>query len=90
MNKELGLFLCCMEIGEKATVQFDNAFPRALRQHAFYTGLMGGECLIDRMNFFERNLVKLIVGGPKKYPSLNDITIDKLLKQLNGFIPEMN
>lgn len=90
VNKKVGLFLCCMEVGEKAMVQFENAFPEVLRQHAFYTGLMGGECLTDKMNFFERNLVKLAVGGPEKYPSLNEEAIETLLKQLNGFIPEMN
>jgi len=55
--------------------QFNNAFPAALRHHAFYAGLMGGECLIDKMNFFERNLVKMVIGGPEKYPKLNDTAI---------------
>ena len=90
LNKKVGLFLCCMEVGEKAKVQFANAFPEVLRQHAFYTGLMGGECLTDKMNFFERNLVKLVVGSPEKYPSLNDEAIETFLKQLDGFVPEMN
>jgi len=90
INKKVGLFLCCMEVGEKAIVQFENAFPEALRRHAFYTGLMGGECLTDKMSFFERNLVKLVVGGPEKYPRLDDKAIETLLKQLNGFMPAMN
>ena len=90
LKKKICLFLCCMEVGEKATVQFNNAYSAELRQHAFYTGLMGGECLTDKMNFFERTLVKLVVGGPEKYPSLNDEAINTLLKQLDGFIPEMN
>ena len=89
-NKKVGLFLCCMEVGEKATVQFNNAFPVTLRENAFYTGLMGGECLTEKMNFFERNLVKLVVGGPEKYPRLNDEAIDELLKQLKELNPQMN
>ena len=90
LNKKIGLFLCCMEVGEKALIQFDNAFPAELRQHAFYTGLMGGECLTDKMNFFEKSLVKMVVGGPEKYPALNDNAINTLLKELDGIMPTLN
>jgi menaquinone-dependent protoporphyrinogen oxidase len=90
LEKKVGLFLCCMEVGEKATEQFNNAFPVGLRQHAFYTGIMGGECLTDKMNFFERNLVKMVVGGPEKYPQLNDKAIKTLLKELDEILPTSN
>lgn len=90
LEKKLGLFLCCMEVGEKATLQFENAYPVQLRQHAFYTGLMGGECLIDKMNFFERNLAKLVFGDPGKYPKLNDKEINTLLLELDTFMPAAN
>jgi menaquinone-dependent protoporphyrinogen oxidase len=90
LTKKIGLFLCCMEVNGKATEQFNNAFSAELRKHAFYTGLMGGECLTDKMNFFERNLVKLAVGGPEKYPKLNDNAIMTFLQELDGFLPKMN
>ena len=90
LTKKVGLFLCCMEVGEKATEQFNNAFPVELRNHAFYTGLMGGECLIDKMNFFERNLVRMVIGGPEKYPKLNDKAINTLLQELDVILPNLN
>lgn len=90
LDKKVGLFLCCMEVGEKATEQFNNAYPFELRQHAFYSGLMGGECLTDKMNFFERNLVRMAVGGPEKYPKLNDKAINTLLQELDEFMPKLN
>jgi len=90
LNKKVGLFLCCMETGEKATVQFNSAYPVELRDHAFYTGMMGGECLTDKMNFFERSIVKMVVGGPEKYPKLNDKAINMLLQELDDFIPKLN
>jgi len=90
LTKKVGLFLCCMETGDKATQQFNNAFPAVLRQHAFYTGLMGGECLTDKMNFFERNLVKMVIGGPEKYPKLNGKAISTFLKELDEIIPNLN
>lgn len=90
LEKKLGLFLCCMEVGEKANLQFENAFPAELRQHAFYTGLMGGECLIDKMNFFERSLAKIAFGDPEKYPKLNDEAINTLLQELDLLMPAVN
>ena len=90
MAKKVGLFLCCMEVGEKATEQFNNAYPVELREHAFYTGLMGGECLTDKMNFFERNMVRMAVGGPEKYPKLNDKAINTLLQEIDDMIPKLN
>ncbi len=90
LEKKLGLFLCCMEVGEKANMQFENAYPSELRKHAFYTGLMGGECLIDKMNFFERSLAKLAFGDPEKYPKLNDQAINTLLQELDTLLPAVN
>jgi menaquinone-dependent protoporphyrinogen oxidase len=60
LKKKLGLFLCCMEEGEKAREQFDEAYPEELRNHASATGLFGGAFDFDRMNFFERAIVKKI------------------------------
>jgi menaquinone-dependent protoporphyrinogen oxidase len=90
MAKKVGLFLCCMEVGEKATLQFNNAYPVELREHAFYSGLMGGECLTDKMNFFERNMVRMAVGGPEKYPKLNYKAINMLLQEISELIPKLN
>jgi len=60
-QKRLGLFLCCMEDGEKAQAQFDEAYPVELRKHAA-AGLFGGEFNFDMMNFLERAIIKKIAG----------------------------
>jgi hypothetical protein len=51
---------------------------------------MGGECLTDKMNFFERRLVKIVVGDPDKYPKLNDKAINTLLQEIDEMIPKLN
>jgi menaquinone-dependent protoporphyrinogen oxidase len=58
----LGLFLCCMERGEKAQDQFDQAFPQDLRGHAAACGLFGGEFDFEKMNLLERAIVKKVAG----------------------------
>jgi menaquinone-dependent protoporphyrinogen oxidase len=60
LKKKLGLFLCCMEEGEKAQQQFDEAYPQELRNHASAVGLFGGAFDFDRMNFLERAIIKKI------------------------------
>ncbi len=62
MKKEIALFLCCMKDGEEAREQFDNAYPEALRKHALKIEILGGEFLFNKMNFFERAIVRKIAG----------------------------
>ncbi|MCK9559341.1 MAG: flavodoxin domain-containing protein [Candidatus Marinimicrobia bacterium] len=60
MSKRLGLFLCCMEEGEKALEQFDQVFPDDLRAHAVARGLFGGAFDFSRMNWIEKAIIKKI------------------------------
>ncbi len=62
LQKRLGLFLCCMEEGDNAHKQFDNAFPEMLRQHATAHGLFGGEFDFDRMGFVAKAIVKKVAN----------------------------
>jgi len=62
LQKKLGLFICCMEQGESAKRQFEEAFPEELRNHASASGFFGGEFDFDKMNFFQRKIVKKVAG----------------------------
>lgn len=61
LNKELGLFICCMYEGPKAMQQLKDAYPALLHQHAKAETIMGGEFNLTKMNPFERFLVRKIV-----------------------------
>ncbi|MCZ4694601.1 flavodoxin [Ancylomarina euxinus] len=80
LTKPLGLFLCCMEKDEKSIEQFENAFSEDLRKHATSTALLGYEYHLDKMNFFERALVKNISGVMK---SISEIDYDAILRFTN-------
>ncbi len=82
LAKTLGLFLCCMEQGEKSVEQFENAFSEDLRKHASSTALLGYEYNLDKMNFFERFLVKKITGSKK---SISEIDHDAIVQFVNEF-----
>lgn len=62
LRKEIGLFICCMYEGEKATEQLRDAFPETLRAHAKAAAIAGGELILDKMNLFERFVVKQVAN----------------------------
>jgi len=77
MNKKLGLFLCCMEEGEKANEQFENAYPENLRKHATATGLFGGEFTFEKMNFLEKSIIKKISKISESVSKINEKAINE-------------
>jgi menaquinone-dependent protoporphyrinogen oxidase len=66
-----------MEEGEKAQVQFANAYPAELREHASATGLFGGEFNLDMMNFLEKAIVKKVAGVTDNVSKINEEQIKK-------------
>jgi len=59
-NKELGLFICCMEEGDVARKQLLEAYPEELIQYAKATAFFGGEFDFERMNFVQKMIVKKV------------------------------
>jgi len=82
LKKTLGLFLCCMETGEKSIEQFENAFSEEIRRHATSTALLGYEYNLDKMNLFERILVKKISGSKKSISEIDYNGIAKFVNEL--------
>jgi len=74
-EKKLGLYLCCMEEGEKAQKQFDDAYPQELREHASAAGLFGGAFDFEKMNPIERAIIKKIAKIDK---SINRVSEEKV------------
>lgn len=60
LQKEVGLYICCMLEGDVAKEELKQAFPEELHQHAKTEAIMGGEFIFEKMNLFERFLVKNI------------------------------
>jgi len=81
-SKRLGLFLCCMEEGEKARLEFDQAFPAELREHAAATGLFGGAFDFERMNFIERTIVKKVAKIDRSVSKLDEKAIEAFAEKL--------
>jgi menaquinone-dependent protoporphyrinogen oxidase len=84
LTKKVGLFLCCMHEGEQANLQFEQAFPKELREKSLSNGLFGGEFNFARMNFLERQIVKKVAGVKEDKSTFNEAIIHQFAEQLNA------
>lgn len=71
LAKKIALFMCAMEKPEIQTEEFENNFPKELRYHSLANGLFGGEYLFEKMNFFEKIIIKKITGFDKSKSEIN-------------------
>jgi len=78
-TKKIGLFVCCMEEGEKAAKQLEEAFPTELLKHASAIGIFGGEFNFEKMNFLERAAIRKIAGINRSISKIKQEEIDKFL-----------
>jgi len=82
LKKKIGLFICCMEEGDKAKKEFDDAFPKTLREHASARGIFGGAFDFDRMNFLEKAIVKKVAGVNKSVHKISDQAVSEFIEKM--------
>lgn len=81
-KRHLGLYLCCMD-KEKAQLQFEKAYHEDLREKALTTSLFGGEFVIEKMNWFERAIVKKVAGVNKSVSNIDIGAIERFAEKFN-------
>jgi len=82
LNKKVALFICGMNEPEIAK-ELKNAYPDLLLKHSTVSVTVGGEFLFEKMNFFERLIVKKITGINKTVSSIKWDQVDVLINKLN-------
>mgnify|MGYP003499428344 FL=1 len=82
--KTLGLYICCMETDEKKRQkEFEDAFPADLKKHASAKGIMGGEFLLEKMNFIERLVVRKVAHTRESVYDIDMDAVEAFLKQIS-------
>lgn len=81
LDKKVGLFICCMNRPHYQK-QLEDAFPELLRRHAFVCEIAGGEFLFEKMNFFEKFLVRKISGFRETTSCLDNEIITEIAQQI--------
>jgi len=85
LNKNIGVFICCMEHGGKAEKQFNEAFPENLRNHASAGGIFGGEFNFEKMNFIEKFIVRKVAKVENGVSEISEESISLFAEQLNNY-----
>lgn len=80
---ELGLFICCMEEGEKAYAELEQVYPAELIQHAKATACLGGAFNFEKMNFLEKFIVRKVVKVKESTSNKNPEAIRVFSKKMN-------
>ena len=83
LKKRLGLFICCMYDGEIAEQQIKKAYPEVLLNHATSIKVLGGDIMFDKMNFFEKVIVKKVSGVKESISNINYAKISEMVAEMN-------
>jgi menaquinone-dependent protoporphyrinogen oxidase len=75
-----------MKKGDKAIEQFNNAFPEDIRQHAIATACLGGEFLFEKMNFFQKAIVKKVENIKESKSELDEKEMQHFVEKLKGVL----
>lgn len=78
LSKPLALFLSCMN-KEAYQEQLEKAFPEELRSHALSVKIVGGAFVFEKMNFFEKAIIKKIAGVKKTVIKIDYEKADELI-----------
>jgi menaquinone-dependent protoporphyrinogen oxidase len=82
LQKRVALFICAMNEPEFET-EFNSAFPELLRKHAISCKVVGGEFLLEKMNFIERFIVRKVSGVSQTVSKIDENKILSLVEELN-------
>lgn len=84
LKKRVGLFICAGETNEElAAKELEGAFPAELYKHALSREDFGFEINYEKLNFFEKFIMKKVKGVKENYFELKEETIEKFAKDLS-------
>jgi menaquinone-dependent protoporphyrinogen oxidase len=86
LERQVGLFLCCLHQGTRAEAQMREAFPPWLAEHAFSGRILGGELHHDRLRFFDRLLVRSLPHPAGDVSRIRAYEIEALAAEANAFL----
>lgn len=91
LQKQVGLFVCCMDTDADEHALINQAFPDELIKHALASGFFGGELNIKKMNLLQKIMTRKAARLQKE----PDIDFQKILEfaskiQNLGSVSRMN
>ncbi|HEX2952780.1 MAG TPA: flavodoxin domain-containing protein [Bacillota bacterium] len=84
LSKKVALFLCCFETGDNAQSYIKRTFPDSLVRQSMATEFFGWELHFNKMNRFERWIVKKIAKVDKDVSRIDEEAIQRLAMKCAG------
>jgi menaquinone-dependent protoporphyrinogen oxidase len=84
LEKNIGLFICCMNEIDHAKEYFRAGFPRELQNQAIAKGFFGGELNLEEMTSFERSLLKNVINIDKSISLIKEDNIKDFARMILG------
>jgi len=84
LTQKAALFICCLQQGDTAKEQFNNAFPQQLLDQALARGYFGGEVDFAKLNFFMKGLMKKILETDKNVSNVSPENIEGFAQSVNN------
>lgn len=83
-TKTIGLFICGMEPDlDRQNYELEMAYPPELQQKAKAIAFAGGEFLFDKMNFFQKTIIKAVTRHDKNVSQIHYDVLDHFISQMN-------
>ena len=83
-SKKIGLFVSALTPPDQAADIIEQNFPAELVRMAQAKGGFGGAVSYEKMNFFERFVMKRITKRSESYSTISDEAIRRFAESMNG------
>lgn len=85
-NKNIGLFILCREKGDRAQEYIKTNFPEEMVKKAFVKEHLGHGLNLDRLNFIEKLLFRIVFKVKESSSEINHDGIKRIVEKTNlGF-----
>ncbi|MBN1499894.1 MAG: flavodoxin domain-containing protein [Spirochaetes bacterium] len=82
LSRKTGLFIVCMSPPEKVQHYFNDFFGKPLSEQCSVKSIFGGKYDFQKMNFFEKLIIKKISGFNKTVSTIDEELISEFVKKL--------
>lgn len=79
-GKKLGLFICGTSEGDVAAKQVEASFPQDLLSTALVKESFGGKIVLNKMNFMEKKIIKVVAKVESDMSNVSESRIDRFAK----------
>lgn len=83
-NKHIGLFICGMQENDAIQTELYQNFPPELIKMAVAKECLGGEFIIDKMNFMDKVIVKKVSKVTSNKSNISEVNIHKFAQAINA------